>query len=309
MSTAAARMTDQGELDAAVRIARRALASHRATTEAQLTCLLDNEWFAPSSPLARAESSRPSLPGSDVSEAGHGRRHVPSAATGTSSVTGQRGATSQHGAPGPRGETVLRGAGTDPETSTLARQFAGGQRCHTTGGWSRTWGPAWSPHLEHSGPDVLVLFLAAEQQHLAELLATLTARTESWDEPWALRTTTEHRLAGRPDATVLHLPVEAFGRLAGEVRALLTDVGPLLAGAAPALTLRLAPGAGIGQNAVGGLLFGEHRCHVIARCVLTHPEATYDELVRRARTALGRTGLDPVHPYRVRGSAWDLRWR
>ena len=100
---------------------------------------------------------------------------------------------------------------------------------------------------------------------------------------------------GRRDALVVYLPRRDRSRLAAVLPAWLAGVAPHVAGEAPPMTGRLAPGIGFAEDPGQDISYGQLRCAQVAAAVARlrrepHPTAS------RRRAVLAAVGIDPDRP-------------
>jgi len=169
----------------------------------------------------------------------------------------------------------------------------------------RAWSPHWNERRTATGSGLVRLYLACAPHTTLHTLAAVTARAESWDQPWLLSSRALSQPVPTPDATVLYLPADALDDLRAPVRSLVQEIRPFLAGTLPMLTLRIARGAALAQNPHDGSSFGEHRCGIIAGSVLDSLHSPHREAVRHTYSAFVDQHVDPSRPYRQLDAAWE----
>lgn len=199
------------------------------------------------------------------------------------------------------GKPVLTVRSAPPVSAVPTVPRQGGARPRA---W-RTWGPAWTEDRTARGADLVRLHLSCAPGTSLHAFATVSSHAREWDVPWLLTSRAVHQQVPDPDATVLLLPGEALDDLRRPLERLLDDLRPFLATSVPALTLRVAPGATLGQNPSDGRSYGEHRCGLIAASVLQGLGNPHRDLVGRTRQSFADAGVDPVRPYRAADARWD----
>ncbi|WP_163544021.1 T3SS effector HopA1 family protein [Occultella kanbiaonis] len=296
------------EVEAAITMVRRTLILGRVRSAAELTGQLLRDWYAPATPVPPADPAEPPLAGLlRVAHVGFERWQTSSGWRATSA--GHAWLRVEGGRPRTTVAANVVGADAHGALAPTDRVEVREQATRAAGGRWRTWGAGWVPRLQGSGTNLLRIHLNCPADNLPDLVRAVTAHTSTWDEPWALDAPTDRTATARPDATHLTLPVGAFMRGTDLLHELVDALAPLLRPAVPALTLRLAPGVGVGQSAATGPTFGELRCHVLAQTLIADPFPPTAELLRRTRTALAREGIDARRPHRVRDTQdWDAPW-
>ncbi len=172
----------------------------------------------------------------------------------------------------------------------------------------QSWSPLWDETVARRRSALVRLHLSCAPHTTLHAIGLVTERARSWSHPWRLTSTALGRPVPLPDATVLYLPVEGMADLRGPVTQLLHEIQPFLATTVPAMTLRVARGASLAQNPSDGRSFGEHRCGLVARSVLSNLRHHHREQVHRAMAAFADAGVDPRRPYRETEGSWDRGW-
>lgn len=177
-------------------------------------------------------------------------------------------------------------------------------RQRTAGPW-RAWSPAWDEGLTRRGGDLVRLFLSCAPHTTLHAVSVVTQHAREWDAPWLLTSRSLELAVPRPNATVLHLPASTVEALRAPIEAMLEDLEPFLASSVPALTLRVGRGAALAQSPADGRTFGEHRCALIARSVLTHREHRHEVQLKATFEAFRGADVDPFRPYRSLDASWE----
>jgi len=178
------------------------------------------------------------------------------------------------------------------------------QRSHVWQAWSKHW----TEQHYRAGSDLLRLHLTCAPHTSLHAISLVTDRAGRWDVPWRLTSTATTSAMPAPDATVLYLPIADIAALRPALEELVHDLQPFLAGAVPALTLRIGRGASLAQNPADGRSFGEHRCGLVARSVIDGHQCHHREQVARTMRTFADAGIDPQRPYLETAGSWDEPW-
>ncbi len=114
----------------------------------------------------------------------------------------------------------------------------------------------------------------------------------------------------RPDSGVLYVHGRHYRRLEPLVGEIHSAVRTWLEPRTPLMTLRLADGLGLAEDAPDGQSFGEHRCRLVARALLQAFESGVDSPESRASAiadSFRDVGLDPLAPHLAERSAMEYR--
>lgn len=281
-----------------------------AHDEPDLALGLYRTWYAPSVPVTAPEPTAPPLAGRyRLAHAGCRTWH-----THTVTEVGP-GGLARTVDDEERSHEVLRGQYTHSSSRRALGPQPGehvqvrGAHCFSDGAWWYTWGGPGRFGPGGTDGDGLRLFLAARDGRVVDLVASLTGMLADFEHAWTLKSTVRSDVLGRPNATVLYLPLDAAADLHALLGRASPTLEPLLRAHHPALTLPVGRGMSLAQSPPGTESFGEQRCRVVAAALRQAPTGQRPTL-RAITLALADAGIDPQRPYRRARtvSTWDAPW-
>lgn len=286
-----------------------------AKDEADLALGLYRSWYAPTVPVTALPPTAPPLAGRyTFAHPGYGRWRthtvIEAGPGGLARTIDQDGHKRAVG----RGQYTHSGArrGLTPVPGEQVQVRAAS--CVSDGTWWYTWGRVGQFWPGGAGADGLRLYLAARDGRVVDLVTALTGALADFGYPWTLKSTVRTEVLGRPDATVLYLPLDAAADLHAVLEGSVVTLEPLLRAQHPALTLPVGRGMSLAQSPPGPLSFGEQRCQVIAAALLQVRAREWVGLEGSPQQAMTRAfagaGIDPKRPYRRARtvSTWDEPW-
>lgn len=146
------------------------------------------------------------------------------------------------------------------------------------------------------------LAAAADAVRLVELL---TAALNRSGLAFRLKVPNHPDGYGRADAAVLYLPRDLEPAARGVLGDVYAAVGGQLGADVPRFALALRPGLAVAEDPQTGESFGQHRCRAIADGLLAAARAGDTAVAAQLRSievAFERAGIDPLRPYRAKGS-------
>jgi hypothetical protein len=142
--------------------------------------------------------------------------------------------------------------------------------------------------------------------HAPMLMACATRGLNRFQIPFHMKFPVKESSYGRRDAVVLYSHCWYYSITAMVLESVYADIADHLRPETPLFTKELAPGLGIAEDP--GESFGQHRCRILAQCLLDHRGQTVDEKLHAFKEAFSQRGFSLDSPWLNAGSANEYRF-
>jgi hypothetical protein len=197
-----------------------------------------------------------------------------------------------------------RGPGCGPEAEGPVMIFRVSESRTLQTSYYYSFGEAVCPFEETTG--MLRFYWNIAATDAPQLMKLATASLNRFQIPFHMKFPAKRSSYGRRDAVVLYVHRWYYRITALVLEPVYANVANCLRPDTPLFTKELAPGLGFAEDPGGS--FGEHRCRILAQCLLQCRTRTVREKLQAVHQAFRERGLSLAHSWLNPGSSDDYQF-